>query len=871
MITEELSAVPNAWSMLVYVLLMVVPAALAALFLATPLRKWLDPEIKREKLVDHILLDRVLRDNETIRCTDGTLFQVVRIGGVDLNSIDEEGLEGLTAARKALLFRLGNTEVAMRKISRRQRVDLTRFATIMTSAKVTERSYWLHAVLKTWSGLFTASYRNTHYLIFSIDGANAQASEELSKAVREGLQVLQPFGPEVLSVGKANEPSELLEALGNILNPGIQVQASGSLANLAVPGQRLAHALVRSSADFLAGEDEPSVGPGKHNRGLARFTCQGTDTFVAGVSVLTWSAFSRARTISRLLAEDSELVVCEWLSVMDRVTSEEHLKTVANKSILTGNAGNKKRVQFESLSDAVDGDNIVQDQRFVEFELTVFVHGSSAQDLWRRVERVEAIFTRDTYTPIRLNDEQLPYRWLSILPPHWIPMHQVTPLTQNVADLMPFSSPSQGLDRSDWGPGPVQMFHTADKSVFGFVWHETSQPLARGHTFIIGQTGGGKTVLINFLAASSTHYPGTKVFIFDRGDASYVTIKALGGRYFQLQHSSEAAIGDVCRLNPFQLDIRPDMGGETRWLITYLRDHLAHADVMDMEIIEDIEQSVQGLASVDRRHRHMEEFYKNLVTSAAKERFRDFVGLGTYANVFRVDPDRPETVKDTLHFDDDCQIFGFEFEEVLNDARLTEAILPYIHYRISKEVARTGCSWLMILDELKALLEGSEKMVEVFNNWLDEARRKRGVIVGALQFIEQMIETNSVSRIREANANMMFLPNTRADRAIHVEMLDLSHRDFELISKRDSTTQDLKWFVLVKRQMENGALGSVVLQTDLSCLINAEEGNLLVLLEGGHVRANLFRKMEERYGYPGCVEAFVQYLSVSQMGETDAA
>ncbi|WP_340151936.1 hypothetical protein [uncultured Sneathiella sp.] len=871
MITEELSQTPSLGLMIFYLCLMIVPALLAAIFLGTPLRKLLDPVKKGEKLVDHVLIDRVLRDQQTVRCTDGTLFKVVRIGGVDLNSIDEEGLDNLTSARKALLFRLGNTDVSLRKISRRQQVDLTRFSKVMTRATVTERTFWLNAVLKCYAGLFTASYRNTHYLIFSIDGAKSEATEELTKAVREGLQVLSAFSPEILAVGRQDEPSELLEALGNLLNPGIQVQATGALANLAIPGQRLAHALVRSSVDFLAGENEPTVGPGRHNRGLARFTCQGIDTFVAAVSIITWAGTARSRTVSRLLAEDSELLLCEWMRVKDRQSSEEHLKTIKQKSILTGESGQRKYAQMEMVDDALAGDNVAQDQRFVDFEMTIFVHGRSAQDVWRRIERVEEVLQRDTYTPIRLNDDQLPYRWLSILPPHWIPIHEVTPITQNVADLMPFSSPSQGLDRCDWGNGPVQLFHTVDRSVFGFVWHETNQPLARGHTFIIGPTGGGKTILINFLAASSTHYPETKVFIFDRGDASYITVKALGGRYFQLQHSTTATVGDVCRLNPFQLDIRSDMSGETRWLITYLRDHIARVDPLNTAVIEDIEQSVRGLASVERRHRHMAEFYKNLVTSEAKDRFRDFAENGTYGNVFRVDPDRPETVKDTLHFDDDCQIFGFEFEEVLNDSRLTEAILPYIHYRISKEVARTGCAWLMILDELKALLEGSERMVEVFNTWLDEARRKRGVIVGALQFIEQMIETNSLGRIRAANANLMFLPNPNGVRSHYIDELDVSHREFEIISKRDSSTQDLKRFVLVKRQMESGSLGAVVLLTDLGSLRNSEEGDLLCLFEGGHKPANTFRKLEDRHGYPGCVRAYVQSRSVPAMSKTDAA
>lgn len=871
MIVEEISRVPAAWTFLAYFAGVLIPAIACGLLLGTPLRKWLDPVQERERLVDHVLFDRILRDKQTVRCTNGSLFRVIAIGGVDLNAIDEEALYNLTNARKGLLFRLADTNVQMRKISRRQRVDLTRYANIMTSGQKSERSRWLQAILRCYASLFTASYRNSHYIILSIDGSSSGASEELENATRMSMQVLSPFSPEILTIGRPEERSELLEMLASILNPGVLVSATNAMAESGIPGHRLAHTLVRSEADFLAGEDEPSAGPGKHNRGLARFTCNGSDTYVGGVSILTWASVANTATISRILAEDSELMLCEWIDPMDRQTSEELLKTIRNKSFLSGETGRQKAAQFEMLEESLSGDNVAEDQRLVAFELAIFVLGVSPIDVWKRIERIESIFIRDNFSPIRLNDEQLPYRWLSMLPPHWIDIFKVNPTSQNVADLMPFSSPSQGLERCDWGQGPVQLFHTVDKSVYGFVWHESAGDLARGHTFVIGQTGGGKTVLMNFLMASSTHYPDTKCFVFDRGDASYITIKALGGRYFQLQHTSGAVSGDVCRLNPFQLDIREDMGGETPWLVRYLRDHIARVDAMDTAVIEDIEQSIRGLAGLEKKHRHMDEFYKNLHTQEARDRFRDFVGTGTYSNVFRVDPDRPETVRDTLIFDDDCQIFGFEFEEVLSDPRLTEAILPYIHYRISKEVARTGCPWLMILDELKALLEGSEMMVEVFNTWLDEARRKRGVIVGALQFIEQMIETGSINRIRESNANLMFLPNTRAVWAHYGEALDVTHREFDMISRRHTSTQDLERFVLVKRQMESGALGSVILKTDLDNLKNAPEGDLLSLFIGGHKPANEYRVMEERYGYPGCVEAFVNSKTAPRMRDADAA
>lgn len=54
----------------------------------------------------------------------------------------------------------------------------------------------------------------------------------------------------------------------------------------------------------------------------------------------------------------------------------------------------------------------------------------------------------------------------------------------------------------------------------------------RGHTFVLGPTGAGKSLLLAFLAAQFTKYPGSRVIYFDKGISSKRIVEGNGGVFF---------------------------------------------------------------------------------------------------------------------------------------------------------------------------------------------------------------------------------------------------------------------------------------------------------------------------------------------------
>ena len=55
-----------------------------------------------------------------------------------------------------------------------------------------------------------------------------------------------------------------------------------------------------------------------------------------------------------------------------------------------------------------------------------------------------------------------------------------------------------------------------------------------GHTLIVGPTGAGKSVLTAMLALQFRRYPGSRIFVFDKGRSARATILGFGGEYYDL-------------------------------------------------------------------------------------------------------------------------------------------------------------------------------------------------------------------------------------------------------------------------------------------------------------------------------------------------
>src|SRR6201999_1081579 len=104
---------------------------------------------------------------------------------------------------------------------------------------------------------------------------------------------------------------------------------------------------------------------------------------------------------------------------------------------------------------------------------------------------------------------------------------RATPITtMNLASFNSFhNNPTGKATGNHWGDA-VTVLETTSGTPYYFNFHLRDV----GHTTIIGPTGAGKTVLMNFLCAQAQKFQ-CRLFFFDKDRGAEIFLRALGGTY----------------------------------------------------------------------------------------------------------------------------------------------------------------------------------------------------------------------------------------------------------------------------------------------------------------------------------------------------
>ena len=115
--------------------------------------------------------------------------------------------------------------------------------------------------------------------------------------------------------------------------------------------------------------------------------------------------------------------------------------------------------------------------------------------------------------------------------------------SRNFAGLSSFHNfPLGKEDGNHWGKA-LTVLNTTSKTPFYFNFHVRDI----GHTMIVGPTGAGKTVLMNFLCCQAMKYR-PKMFFFDKDRGAEIFLRALDAKYTVLDSRTKSGF------NPLQLD-----------------------------------------------------------------------------------------------------------------------------------------------------------------------------------------------------------------------------------------------------------------------------------------------------------------------------
>lgn len=345
--------------------------------------------------------------------------------------------------------------------------------------------------------------------------------------------------------------------------------------------------------------------------------------------------------------------------------------------------------------------------------------------------------------------------------------------TLNVAGFASFHNyPSGKRKGNHWGDA-VTVFNTVSGTPFFFSFHVRDV----GHSMIIGPTGAGKTVLLNFLCAQAQKFKG-RLFFFDKDRGAEIFLRAIGGVYM---------IPDVAKVsgfNPFQLE---DNSVNRSFLVELLKTLVCvGGESISPEDLDKINEAISGnykLPTSQRKLCNLAPFMGIGGPGSLAGRLAMWHSDGSHNRLFDND-------EDVIDFDSN-RIFGFEMGSMLQDKYALGPVLLYLFHRIQKSL--DGKPTLIVLDEAWALIDNPIFGPKI-KDWLKTLRKLNASVVFATQSVEDAAKSAISDTLVQQTATQIFLPNLKATDTYR-KVFMLSEREFTLVKTTDPSTR----FFLMKQ------------------------------------------------------------------------
>ena len=290
-----------------------------------------------------------------------------------------------------------------------------------------------------------------------------------------------------------------------------------------------------------------------------------------------------------------------------------------------------------------------------------------------------------------------------------------------------------------------------------------------GHTMVIGQTGGGKSVLLIFMALQFAKYGG-RVIYFDKKRSCMAATLGSDGQFFDF--------GDF--QNPDNIGVQPlrDLDSEDDLAAAYLWIRELLQDKRGKELSTDAQQDVINVlklmqGGMSPAHRTLAVFKSLIQYPEIKKSLEDYVS-GPYAGLF----DKKNQVNINSWWT------TFEIGDVLNDQYVSKPLLRYLFNYIEKTLDTTPT--MIVIDEAYDFL--SDKFfAKNFNKMLRQFRKLNAFVVMATQSLadllgDDMVSTSIINNI----CNRIFIPSpeiAKSDIRKLYKTLNLTDTNLDVLKK----------------------------------------------------------------------------------------
>jgi type IV secretion system protein VirB4 len=490
--------------------------------------------------------------------------------------------------------------------------------------------------------------------------------------------------------------------------------------------------------------------------------------YFAFIDLKDYSEFTEPGMLNTLLSVPCEYVETQSFSPLTSADAAKEIKLQRDRlKVSKDDAVSQVQALDQALDDLISG-------RFSygSYHYTMCVKGSTIDQVKEARSRViEALQTAGSgFLAVPIDGVVSDAFWAQ-LPGNWTNRPRVGSLSsRNYCGMCALHNFSSGKrDGNPWGEA-VAMLKTVASQPYYFNFHATevgensydTKPL--GNCQIIGQSGGGKTVLALFLQNSLSKF-GTQTVYFDKDRGAEIAIRAMGGRYLSLERGAPSGFAP--------LKLEPTTQNMLFWedIIKFCSSMSGRPHSPQEEI--EINLAVRALSLMPKEMRCFEAVRQNLPQvdgDSVAIRLKKWCAgqkLG-----WALDGD-----EDLLEFEPGVPS-GFDYTELLDDEVVMPAVMMYLMFRVENII--DGRRFAFFMDEYWKALACSY-FEDFAKNKQKTIRKQNGFGVYMTQSPSDTLASPIARALIEQTATFIFLPNPTADYGDYVEGFKLSESEFQVV------------------------------------------------------------------------------------------
>jgi type IV secretion system protein VirB4 len=725
-------------------------------------------------------------DEHCFLTKSGDLGSVLRIGGIDYESLDHAGRD-YAVKRLEAAFRSLDDKCRLYQIlfkHNRPAITHAEYDSPLVRAAVEQRSAFLQSKADRL-------YSIEMYWVVMVDGKYAKtglfhALSQLTKSPRKGFRELK-----TLFAGKQQRTLlyEQIERNRLLLQQKVN-SLSGQLNDLTrveLPGAEEAFRILRRLTNLRPSKiaDAPLCGA-RHldwqvcdseleaHRGYLRMD----NDYVRILTLKELPSETRPLILNGLLDVPANFhVVTEWHPVDNAKARKEiasrrrhhHNSKTSFVSNLQGrgNAGNQDNLVDDSKAAAVAelGGALtamgMEGKNFGEFTLSVVIYDEDRTKVEQTVAEFQKLFAQhdgllyeERYNLLNAFFATVPGNKQFNLRKQWA-------LNSNYADLSFLFTVDSG---SQWNPYLEREYLAVLESTHGTPYYFNMHCGDVAHALMLGATGSGKSFATSFLLQSVQKYDPL-TFIFDLGGSYETLTRAFGGTYLNVGLKNPGFT-----INPFSLAPTPE---NMNFLYLFLRVLIEAGGRYELTM----EDEKALFAAIERAYKLPAEI-RTLTNFASilgplGERLHRWTQAGQFGHLF----DNPQ---DTLTF---SRFQTFNFDGWSDYPDLLEPLLFYVLQRASSEIEKpqnTATFKLFVIDEAWIFLKNA-----TIRDWILKAektwRKKNAAMLLATQSVVELAASDMLHIVNESCPTKIFLANPNIDRKMYAEIFQLNDTQLELL------------------------------------------------------------------------------------------